>query len=349
MSVINQMLKELDQRNAANHIGNNSNSGNQTPTSYTLPEESNHFKKIVAAIVIILTMVSVYYFKFMHKSIVTEQEQQGTQPIAIENSPVNVQPSEQKVVFEQPVIVAKSINEKSIEDIAIEEKNGDDEIIEEKIIGKEKEVLSLNDEPPRVVKSKRQMDVKTQAERLYKSARQKLDTNQFSEASELLEQAITIKSDFHNARVLQFSILLQRQQFDYLRQQVEASLQLWPEVHDYRLVKARLLLQQELKTEALVLLEKDIPPVSTAPEYHALLAYAAQQTQNDQLAKKHYQLLLQQQSNRADWWLGLAVSEERLGNKESALQAYEHAVERQGLSQSVSEYARQRIKALQGF
>ena len=101
--------------------------------------------------------------------------------------------------------------------------------------------------------------------------------------------------------------------------------------------------------QALTVLQKVIPPVSEATDFHALLAYVAQQLSNDQLASKHYQLLLQQQPGRADWWLGLGVSEERLGNKEVALQAYQQSIGKPGLSQSVREYARQRIKVLQGF
>ena len=67
------------------------------------------------------------------------------------------------------------------------------------------------------------------------------------------------------------------------------------------------------------------------------------------MAIEHYQLLLQHYPNRADWWLGLAVSEERQANKEAALQAYRQAIAKPGLTQNVSDYARQRIKILQGF
>ena len=160
MSVINQMLKELDQRNAGNHAAANSESGSRPPMSYAIPEETNHFKKIVAAVAIILILVSVYYFKFMDRSIISEREkqatEQSTQPIVTE--PVNVQPAEQKVVFEQAIIDEKSVDEKSVDDTSVEEK----------IVETEIETPSLNEEQPRVVKSKRHPDLKTQAERLYK-------------------------------------------------------------------------------------------------------------------------------------------------------------------------------------
>ncbi|MCP4090147.1 MAG: MSHA biogenesis protein MshN, partial [Gammaproteobacteria bacterium] len=93
----------------------------------------------------------------------------------------------------------------------------------------------------------------------------------------------------------------------------------------------------------------DIPIVSEAPEYHELLAYVAQQLKKDRVAIKHYQMLLQQNANRADWWLGVAVSEDRLGNNQPALQAYQQAIDKPGLSFTVQAYARKRIKALQGF
>jgi len=168
-------------------------------------------------------------------------------------------------------------------------------------------------------------------------------------AKSLLNQSLELNANNHQARVLLLSVLLKLTHLEEMQTLLSTSLSQWSEVTEYRQMQARLYLQQGKQALAFTALDNDIPPVSNSPDYHALLAYIAQQLKKDSLASHHYQLLLQFNNSRADWWLGLAVSEERVGNVSIALEAYNQSISQIGLSESVKNYARLRIKAIQGY
>ncbi len=345
MSVINQMLKELDQRKAVTTVGLDSG------LPYANQEENNNNRWLILllGIIVILLVFVVYILKFPFTKTV-QQEAISHQPTntLVEASavpviePANIEPAKiepvniEPVSFQEPAQTLKQQNNQKSQTIT----DTDPLVIPE---------AKAEGNQQQIVKSNRQIDKKAQAERLYRSAREKVHARQDLEAVDLLEQALKSSDEFHKARILLFTLLLQQQQITSLQPRLEYSIKQWPTVHEYRQVKARLLSYQSDNEAAMQLLESDIPVVSEAPEYHELLAYVAQQLKKDLIAIKHYQMLLQQNSNRADWWLGVAVSEDRLGNNQPALQAYQQAINKQGLSSTVQAYAQKRIKALQGF
>jgi len=376
MSVINQMLKELDQRKAATTVGLDAN------LPYAKPQESknNRLLLILLGIIAILLVFVIYILKFPvtnggDSSVIYDSAEMPEKPV-IENSsnsnPKNansINKASKNLITEPTQTVQQQVishqTDKAPEQEPSVAINGatvvpelsqtlTQKIDQDKQITDNAEVVEIadavtDDNQQRVIKSNRQIDKKAQAERLYRSAREKVQARQHSEAVGLLEQALQSSDELHKARILLFTLLLQQQQISSLQPRLENSITQWPAIHQYRQMKARLLSSQSDNESALRLLESDIPAVSKAPEYHELLAYIAQQLKKDPLAIKHYQMLLQQSPSRADWWLGVAVSEDRLGNTQPALQAFKQAINKQGLSSTVQAYARKRIKALQGY
>ncbi|MCP4413017.1 MAG: hypothetical protein GY808_10705 [Gammaproteobacteria bacterium] len=337
MSVINQMLKELDQRKAATTVGLNPS------FPYANQEESknNRWLILLLGIIAILLVFVIYILKFPPTKAV-QQEVISHQPtkVPVEESAVSlIEPTNEPTNLHEPAQTLKQQINQNSQTIAADS---------DTVVIPDAESKSEGNQH-QIVKSNLQIDKKAQAERLYRSAREKVQARQHFEAIGLLEQALQSSDKFHKARILLFTLLLQQQQIASLQPRLEYSIKQWPTVHEYRQVKGRLLSIKSDNEAAMQLLESDIPLVSEAPEYHELLAYVAQQLRKDLIAIKHYQMLLQQNSNRADWWLGVAISEDRLGNNQPALQAYQQAIGKQGLSSTVQAYARKRIKALQGF
>ncbi len=341
MSVINQMLKELDQRKAATTVG-------LDPSfPYANQEESKNKRWLIFLLGIIsILLVFVIYILIFPFTKTVQQEAISHQPtkVLVDESttpviePKNIEPAiiEPANLHEPAQTLKQQINQNS-QTTAVA---SDSVVIPE---------AEAEGNQHQIVKSNRQIDKKAQAERLYRSAREKVQAHQHVEAVGLLEQSLQSSDELHKARILLFTLLLQQQQITSLQPRLEYSIKQWPTVHEYRQVKARLLSFKSDNEAAMQLLESDIPVVSEAPEYHELLAYVAQQLKKDRVAINHYQMLLQQNANRADWWLGVAVSEDRLGNNQPALQAYQQAIDKPGLSSTVQAYARKRIKALQGF
>lgn len=113
-----------------------------------------------------------------------------------------------------------------------------------------------------------------------------------------------------------------------------------------RELKARAALAQGKKGEALSILLKRLPSVQEYPDYHALLAVLYQQAGQHAQAVERYTLLLNQNAQEVKWWMGLGISLESLGQNEAAIMAYNKALQDQQLTDSLRLYAQSRLNKL---
>lgn len=127
---------------------------------------------------------------------------------------------------------------------------------------------------------------------------------------------------------------------------LEAGLRRSP---DPALAKAlgRLLLETGDARRAAVVLAKQPPAVRDDPAYTALLAAAWQQSGQPAQAAAAYQALLRHDSTVAQWWLGLAVAQQALGEKANALTSFRRARAAGGLAAGVLAYVDERIATLE--
>ena len=113
-----------------------------------------------------------------------------------------------------------------------------------------------------------------------------------------------------------------------------------------RMLKARALVSTGESDAAVSLLGQNPPAVAEAPQYHALLAAAQQQAGDHAGATETYGLLLGENRFRGDWWMGLAISRDRLGDSGGALTAYRQAVGQRNVADPLRRYAAKRIESL---
>ena len=125
-------------------------------------------------------------------------------------------------------------------------------------------------------------------------------------------------------------------------------IQLAPERTDFRLMLARLFYRDKQLKKAFQALEGIEPEVQQHIDYYGLKATLAQEQQLNAQASHLYGRLVVFEPNRAQWWLGLAISLDRLGQRDGALKAYENAAELRQLSASADDFIRQRILELGG-
>lgn len=114
-----------------------------------------------------------------------------------------------------------------------------------------------------------------------------------------------------------------------------------------RLLRARAQLAQGHLEQAVATLESRVPPVDGHVEYRVTLATLLQQAGQAELSAGHWSELIAYDDSRAAWWLGLAIALESGGRTRSAVRAYAQAATMPGLSESLTEYARARLRALQ--
>lgn len=111
-------------------------------------------------------------------------------------------------------------------------------------------------------------------------------------------------------------------------------------------VKARWLVSVGRINEALILLSENMPPVAEHSDYHALLASFYHQQKQFDLAVERYSALLEHDSNKGDWWVGMGIGLDQLKRYDDAELAYRQALALPNLKQSLARFSTQRLQQL---
>ncbi|EKO3721455.1 MSHA biogenesis protein MshN [Vibrio metschnikovii] len=131
-----------------------------------------------------------------------------------------------------------------------------------------------------------------------------------------------------------------RKAFDLLQR----GMQLNHEGETLRIALARMLLKEDQSQAALTPLA--YLPANPSIEYLSLRAAVAQRNRVDDIALQSYRLLAEQEPSNGRWWLGLAITQERLAQWSEAKYAYQQALNHVGLSSQSHQFIRERLQAL---
>ncbi|MFO7530443.1 MAG: MSHA biogenesis protein MshN [Marinobacter sp.] len=118
-------------------------------------------------------------------------------------------------------------------------------------------------------------------------------------------------------------------------------------VPELRLLRARALLTTGELAGAVAVLRSQVPPLEGNIEYRVTLATLLQQAGESGAAAEQWTALLTTDDSRAAWWVGLGIALESQGKAASAERAYTQAAVLPGLSPSLADYVRERLKQLQ--
>ena len=99
---------------------------------------------------------------------------------------------------------------------------------------------------------------------------------------------------------------------------------------------------------AVALLEQVPPDISLDAEYHEIYAVALQMTEQFEAASLVYEVLLQLDDRNANWWMGLAMSRDAVGDFEEAESAYAMASHFGARHLLLNRYGEARLSALRG-
>lgn len=175
-----------------------------------------------------------------------------------------------------------------------------------------------------------------------------LQLNDDKEAIKLLKKLLQLKPENQLARKKLASLLFAQGMTNESKQFIETGIRLQPEVSDFRMMLARLYVQQKNTDAAHNTLREFNVSASLEPNFVSYRASLAKKLQRHDLAKLDYMNLLASQPSNAKWWLGLAISEEKLGDNSAALAAYKKVNELNQLSLEVSNFVQKRLQYLAG-
>jgi MSHA biogenesis protein MshN len=192
--------------------------------------------------------------------------------------------------------------------------------------------------------SRKQLTASELSKQKVDQAEQALAENKLSKAEQLFEDVLLMTPEHKAARKQLAALWFGRQSYQSALNVLSQGIQLFPEDSEFRLMKARIYLNQGQTTSAVNTL-KGLPHVENV-EYQALLASHAQQISQFDVATTAYNLLTTLEPNAGRWWLGLAVAYDSNSEFDHAVKAYDQAIDKSDLSENARQFARQRVQEL---
>ena len=400
MSVINQMLKDLDERQSEQQ---HSQAGQVPPKKQRTPWQ---LITVIVIVVVIINIAGVFIWQLYSenqslknshenlsvqsqqnqqaqmpnkglennrqtaKSVQTSKPSKAAAPLEIEkNEPVALEPATDNLSVEQENSVlsdktGEKLSEESIADKNVKLASSEQRVAKNsavinessnpsvKLEGKHEAESDLTESEiqaealvkPTLSISRKQLTAAELTQQKINQAEQALAGNELTKAEKLFEDVLLMTPEHKSARKQLAALWFGRQSYQAAINVLSQGIQYYPDDSEFRLMKARIYLNQG-QTIAAVNTLKDLPQVESV-EYQALLASHAQQISQFGIAATAYQLLARLEPDAGRWWLGLAVAYDSNSEFDQAVTAYGQAIDKSDLSENARQFARQRIQEL---
>jgi MSHA biogenesis protein MshN len=197
-----------------------------------------------------------------------------------------------------------------------------------------------------VTKTIRPLTSEQQAQVAFQNAVKMLGRGDESGAQQELETVLSIEPVHVRARETLAALLLNTGRVSEAAEKLREGLRLRPAATPLAKLYARVLVDQGDNDAAVMVLERAAPQLAADPNYYALLAVLYRGVGKHAQAAQVYQQMLKVQSGVAAWWMGLALSEDAMGESAQALAAFRRAQRAGGLKREVLQYVQSRITAL---
>lgn len=332
MSVVNKMLQDLESRQDQQEIPN---------ADYVPPARSRSGVWLAIVLVILLLAAGGYWWY-----------SENQPPAALQKTTI------QKTAIHVPLPSPSTNRVQSVAQTAIEEKTESFE--SESQLQQVQTLVQQQPDPKQEVQQQGDVNTTTSSfeftaakppntelalkQQIQVALQQKDD----GEAIKLLKKLLKMKPDNQLARKKLASLLFAQGMTNESKQVIETGIRLQPDYSEFRMMLARFYVQQKNTDEAHNTLRELNVSASVEPNLVSYRASLAKKLERFNLAKLDYMNLLASQPSNAKWWLGLAISEEKLGNKRSALKAYRKVSELNQLSLEVTSFVQKRIQYLVG-
>lgn len=193
---------------------------------------------------------------------------------------------------------------------------------------------------------RKQLDIPTLIAQHKKKAQQALNKRDMRLARAYLDKILTLDPNQDDTRIELASLYFGSNQISKAKSLLQQGLVISPKNPEFRLLLARIFLKRKNSAQAYYYLKALKPPVKGNVDYHAMLAALAQKNKDSKIAQASYLGLVKTQPDKAQWWLGLAIAQDSLGQLDEARISYQQAQNMGQLSNSSRIYIEKRLKVL---
>jgi len=338
MSLLNQVLQDLEKRNVQN-IPEQPSLNNIKASS---PVPQTKWRYFVLLIIVFIIILALFVFNSKEPKVLSTQVSPSPalpkaklqqKPVITTSKAIHKQSSKKVITVEKkvkPVIKKKQTTQpKATNNVKEPEKKSLTALLKSTKSSAKKVAEPLNNNQL--------------AQSLFKSA---LKQHKLTEKQIKLQQVLKLNALHIDARLHLANTLLQQG----LTKQAEIILKqgnlLVPQNIQLINLHSQLLLQQKKTDTALSILQQVDSNYIQDETYLGLLAAAYQQKNNFVKSIEIYQQLLSINAEKAEYWLGLAIAYENQTEKQKALYAYQQALNKNTLKTAIVSYIKQRISIL---
>ncbi|MGB1263781.1 MAG: tetratricopeptide repeat protein [Cognaticolwellia sp.] len=371
MSVINQMLKDLDKRQHEQH--------NNASSAVPITSKTSVVKLtlIIITVLVILNIIGVLAWQLYsenqqlksqvtteHLATVTKENTSEAQvSIPVVTNEVAELTADSETVSEKLSVPISEREEKPIakfikpQAVTTNRLASNDEVstvtpvtmpinnaikIPAQQDQREKVEDKVEPEPkPSLTISRSQLSPEALAAAKISQAEQAMERNDIVKAESLFEEVLLVMPEHKTARKQLAALWYGKKSYQAAVNLLSQGIALAPQDQAMRIMSARIYYQQGQASQAYNILSPLKHNMNI--ELQALLANTAAELNEHEHALSAYKKLTTLEPGVGRWWLGSAVSLDSLGKFAPARAAYKQAIVRNNLSTSAREFARQRL------
>lgn len=184
-----------------------------------------------------------------------------------------------------------------------------------------------------------------QSENLYRDAVALIRQGRNIDAQGILEKSLSIYPGNHDARLVLARLLIDMRQLAEAKKLLLDGLLIDPQKSQFSMSLAHAYLQSTDIDSAIGVLQKGLAAAADDPDYHALLAALLQRKSQHEEAVKHYVTALRKIPDSANWLVGLAISLQAQQQFIGAAEAYQRAIDL-GLSPQLAQFSQERLRQM---
>jgi MSHA biogenesis protein MshN len=160
------------------------------------------------------------------------------------------------------------------------------------------------------------------------------------------EAALRLDAGHDAARQALVALLLERKRNADAEKVLLEGLNRKPELTGLTMLLARLQVERGALDQATATLEKSLPFADTQADYRAFLAALLQRQNRNEEAIKQYQIVLQHAPGNGVWLMGYGISLQAMQRNTEAKDAFQHALDTQTLGPELRAFVQQKLKEL---
>ncbi|HXU92169.1 MAG TPA: tetratricopeptide repeat protein [Gallionella sp.] len=160
------------------------------------------------------------------------------------------------------------------------------------------------------------------------------------------EAALQLDAGHHAARQALVALLLEGKRGADAERVLQEGLKIGPDQIGFAMLLARLQVERGAVDQAMATLDKSLPYAGNLADYQAFIAALFQRQGRHKEAVDHYQLALQLVPNNGVWLMGYGISLQGLQRNTDAKEAFMRALDSQTLSPELQKFVQQKLKVL---